>query len=395
MPLIFNVLFLLITARVLGEVASRYRQPSVVGELMAGFLLGPLGFGWLAAKGPLAAFESFTVFFILLAAGLETDWREVKQTFKLRNVPLALLGFLLPLAAGFWIAHLFGFSPVRSMVMGICISITSVLGILRTIHGSRTLTEAISRYASATAVVNNIAALALLGIILNYSKDIKLSAFVTSILPAFGKVMLFFGAALLVNYVLRLLMEKGLRAELLVERLMRVSSSDAALGIVAMFIFILIYLGKGFGMHAAVGAFFGGILVSRDLLAKQFMHVQRTVHSISSGFLLPLFFASVGMELSLSAMKPMNFIWAYWAVAVGAMLLAGWLGGRLMQLNDGRALAIGAALNARGTLTIIVAHIAYRNGFIGQGIFSAIVLLSIISIVVAPYLFKRFVLPRL
>ena len=106
-----------------------------------------------------------------------------------------------------------------------------------------------------------------------------------------------------------------------------------------------------------------------------FSELENTLHSITGGFLAPVFFGFLGLHFSLSTLRQPGFVICVLVVSVGSKILAGWLGGRLAKLDATRSLGIGIILNGRGIMELVVANIALQRGFINEGLFSTLVLM--------------------
>jgi Kef-type K+ transport system membrane component KefB len=144
-----------------------------------------------------------------------------------------------------------------------------------------------------------------------------------------------------------------------------------------------------------IGAFFGALLINKDLfLASRYSELEKTLASITGGFLAPVFFAYLGLEFNLLEMKSPWFVVAVLAVSILTKILAGWLGGRLIRLSNTDSLGIGIILNGRGVMELVIANIAFKHGLIGEGLFSTLILMGVVTTMITPVLFRRYVLPH-
>ena len=100
MPLLTNLLILIVAARLLGQIFKRFNQPAIVGEMLAGVLLGPSVFKLIEADAALSGIAEFAVFLIVLSAGLEMNLKDILNSFWGKGLVIAILGFIIPLAAG-------------------------------------------------------------------------------------------------------------------------------------------------------------------------------------------------------------------------------------------------------------------------------------------------------
>jgi Kef-type K+ transport system membrane component KefB len=163
-------------------------------------------------------------------------------------------------------------------------------------------------------------------------------------------------------------------------------------------LFVLVFgsVSEALGFHFVIGAFFGALLIDRKFfLASRYHELDLTLRSITEGFLGPVFFAYLGLEFNIDALKPLGFVLVVLVVSISSKVLAGWLGGLVIQLPPARALGIGIILNGRGVMELVIASIAYERGFINQGMFSTLVLMGVVTTMMTPLMFRRWILPRL
>ncbi|MDE2293375.1 MAG: cation:proton antiporter, partial [Elusimicrobia bacterium] len=167
MPLISSLVCLLIAARLGGEVLERLGQPAMIGEILAGVLLGPSVAGWIGVTPELKVITELGVFFLVLLAGMEIDPGELAQTMRGRGSWIALSSFLVPLLAGAAVAAVFGLDKYRVAFLGLCVAITALPVSVRILLDLGQLQSPTGRRIVSAAVFNDTAALLLLGIILD------------------------------------------------------------------------------------------------------------------------------------------------------------------------------------------------------------------------------------
>jgi Kef-type K+ transport system membrane component KefB len=150
------------------------------------------------------------------------------------------------------------------------------------------------------------------------------------------------------------------------------------------------------GFHFVIGAFFGAVLIDqRFFLASRYSELEKTIGSVTGGFLAPIFFSYLGVEFDLSSLKSPLFVLTLIAVSAVSKILAGKLAGRLAGLSKSESLGIGIILNGRGVMGLVIASIAYERHFIEQDLFSALILMSLVTTILAPLLFRRLIPGRL
>jgi Kef-type K+ transport system membrane component KefB len=165
---------------------------------------------------------------------------------------------------------------------------------------------------------------------------------------------------------------------------------EALFGVAVLFVMLFSSLTEAMGFHFVIGAFFGGLLLSRDFVGGPLHgNIQTTLNSITAGFLAPIFFAYIGLHFSGAAFGEIALLLAVLLLGMISKTLGGWIGGRIAGISHKECYAVGLILNGRGVMDLVVAEIALHRGIIDKGLFSALVLLSILSTFLGPILFKR------
>ena len=394
MPLLTSLLVLIVTARLLGGLFARYKQPAIVGEMIAGVLLGPTMLNFVQDTPALDGISNLAVFLVVLSAGLEMDFKEVLKAMTGKGLVIALLGFIIPLAAGVGVGVVFKLDVMRTIFLGLCISITALPVAVRILESFKMLDSDIARYCIVTAIINYVTALLALGVILSLPDGGSVMQVAQSVLFTGGKLVLFAALVWGFNWLLARMERKGLPVHRIPERLVAVFGSDALFGIVVMFVLVFASVSEILGFHFVIGAFFGALLINKELfLASRYADLKKTLASVSDGFLAPVFFASLGLAFKLTAMTSPAFVVTVLLTSIVAKILAGWLGGSLAGLSSRDAWGIGIILNGHGVMELVIASIAFDHHFIGRGLFSTLILMGVVTTLLAPVLFRKFIKP--
>ncbi len=395
MHLFTNLLMLIVAARILGHVMTRIGQPAIIGELAAGVLLGPSVLDVVHMSEPLAGIAGLAIFFIVLSAGLEMSFADIVSASRGKGLWIAALSFALPLAAGILIGLFSGLPPTRTMVVALCMSITALPVAVRILEGFGLLNSKIARYAIASAVINDLVALLLLGLLLDAPRNAGFSAVVGASLVGGAKLLLLIAVIVAVEFLLRALTGRGRATARFAEKISGWFGGEALFGLVILFVLVFASISEMLGFHSVIGAFFGGLLISRELfVANRYKQLEQTLNSVSRGFLAPVFFATLGLEFSIQDMPSPWFVGAVLAASIAFKILPGWIGGRMAGLSRPEALGLGFMLNGRGVMELVVAQIALDRGFITLGLFSTLVLMGVVTTLLTPILF-RFVSHRI
>jgi Kef-type K+ transport system membrane component KefB len=394
-PLLTSLLLLIVSARLIGGLFAKYKQPAIVGEMLAGVLLGPAVFDVVQATKPLQGIADLAVFLVVLSAGLEMNFKDVIKAMTGKGLVVAALGFFIPFGCGIALGFAFQLDVMRTVFLGLCISITALPVAVRILDSFKMLNTDIARYTIATAIINDVVALLMLGVILNLPKDGNAAGVAWEALLTGGKLVLFASLVWGFSSLLSWAERKGIAVHRIPERAVELFGAEALFGILVLFTLMFASVSEMLGFHFVIGAFFGALLINKDLfLASRYSELEKTLASITGGFLAPVFFAYLGLEFNLLEMKSPWFVVAVLAVSILTKILAGWLGGRLIRLSNTDSLGIGIILNGRGVMELVIASIAFDHGLIGEGLFSTLILMGVVTTMITPVLFRRYVLPH-
>lgn len=391
MPLMVAILLLLALARALGELFERWGQPAMLGEILAGLILGPSLLVWLVPTAELKAVADLGVFLLIVLAGMELDPKDLQEALKGRRAWIAFTSFFVPLALGITVGQVFGLDLMRTLFLGLCISITALPVSVRTLMDLGLLRTEVGQRIVAAAIANDILALLLLGVIVNVpgTRENPL-LLVLTLLVQVAKA-----AALIVVVIFAY---RGV--QLAVARLPRLSHAidksvsglrgkESLFALTIVFVLLFAALGEALGLHFVVGAFFGAMLLSHEILGREnFAKVEATTSGVAMGFLAPVFFGTIGLEFDVSSLTDWPLVLAVLAAAFAGKMGGGYLGARLAGIPRSPAVALAVGLNGRGIMDIVIANIALTQGFIGRGLFSTLILVSFVSMLTTPALLK-------
>jgi Kef-type K+ transport system membrane component KefB len=170
---------------------------------------------------------------------------------------------------------------------------------------------------------------------------------------------------------------------------------EALLGLVVVFVMLFASVSEALGSHYVIGAFFGALLLDRKLFLKErYKDFEQTLHSVTDGFLAPVFFAFLGLQFQASAMRSWDIVGAVLITAIISKIVAGYVSGKLIGMKNRTAVGLGIILNGRGIMELVVANIALEHKFIGPGLFSTLVLMGVVTTLITPILFRNFALER-
>jgi len=392
LPFIVNLLILLLTAKVLGELAEWFRQPSMIGEVLAGVILGPSLFNIIPGSVDVKAIAELGVFMLILLAGMEIEAEEIRNSIKGRNIWIALSGFIIPMISGILIGLGFHFSYTFTIFLGLCIAITALPVSIRILMDLGKLQTTVGQRIISAAIFNDIISLLILGIILDFNDTSKnLADFTFSILFTILKVIIFI-IVLFVAYKLFKLAKSKVnivnpKMNLFLHFL---RGKESLFALVVLFVLIFASIAELLGLHFIIGAFFGAILLPRSMFSPgDFDRIHRTTSGITMGFLAPIFFATMGIAFDITSLHNLLLLTVVLIASFLSKIFGGYFGGRLAGFENPKAITIGLGLNARGIMELVIANIALQKGFIDISIFSILVLMALLTTIITPVMLRE------
>lgn len=373
--LLLDIALVLVATKIGGLISRKLKMPEVLGALVAGVLLGPVVFN-VVKYDNIKELANLGVILLMFLAGLETNVEEFKKAGKSAFV-IAGLGVLVPLVLGTLSAFMFFHNTFENIFIGVILTATSVSITVETLTELGKLNSRAGINILGAAVIDDIMGLILISILLaaggSGGSDCGISLVLTLV-----KILAFCGLSIAAIVFVPKLLNK-LTKELQPSVTMLAFSLAAA--------FIIAFIAEAVGIAAITGAYLCGLLLSQ-YVHKQYL--QRCVKAISSGFLSPIFFASVGMEASLKGLngEVLAITLVMFVVAVIGKILGCGAAARMFKMSRSESAQIGIGMISRGEVAIITANIGLQNHIISQEIFIPTILVVILTTVITPILLK-------
>lgn len=377
---LLNLMLVLVAAWIAGRLAERIGYPSVLGELLAGILLGPPLLGWLAGGAGLDIIGELGVILMMLYIGTEIDPADLRRA-SVPGLLAAVGGFLVPAVLGFGVVVLFGGTVLAGLFVGISVGVTSLATKSRILLDLDLLNTRIAYVLMAAALLSDTATLiafaAIIGFVDAGGFDLAGTATVA------GEAVAFFAVTGAIG--LWVLPRLG-------DFLQRRGWNDRMMNFA-----IVVAVGLGFaelaevaGLHAILGSFIAGMFLRRGVLGERLQReVNQLVEDVSVGFLAPVFFVTAGFQITFDVFQT-DLALLVSVVAVAA--LGKIVGTALFYLPTGNGwregITVGAAMNGRGAVEIIIAGIGLERGLISAEIFTILVFMAIATTATVPVLLK-------
>lgn len=374
-------------ARILGEIAEKFKQPAILGELLAGIILGPSVFGMIApelkasifpSSGPvyigLQFMSSLAIALFLLLAGMEIDLRSVVKQGK-KALAVSFGGMVIPFGLGLAVAigapHLIGQTEIENktafvLFFATALSISALPVIARILMDLKLIKSHMGVTVLTAAIVNDLIGWLIFAMVLGM---IGASGAPHGIGFTLTATVLFAGFMFTAGTKIIEKIYPWIQAHL--------SWPAGSLSFIVVGALLCAAFTEWIGIHAIFGTFIFGVAVG------QCPHVrEKTLHTLESfiSFIItPIFFASIGLEVNFFTSFDFSVVMIVLVIGTVGKVGGSWLGGRIAGLNNKESSAIGWAMNARGVMEIILGLIAFQAGLISESLFVALVVLALLT----------------
>jgi len=359
-------------AKVMAEICERLGQPGIVGEILAGVLIGPSVLNWVQPDQVLLALAQIGVMFLLFHIGLDVKASELVRVGPTALL-VAILGVAIPFAIGCAIMTTIRASWIEAFFVGASLVATSVGVTARVLAARGLLQERASRVILAAAVIDDVLGLLVLAFVSSLAEGhVHVAGLITTSIVAAGFTLLVakYGTRTFRRVIPRI--EEKLRA------------GETQFNLALIVLFGLSFLAVWLGVATIVGAFLAGMALSET--------VDRRVHDLAQGvteLLVPFFLAGVGLNLDISVFRSRDTVLLSLVVVIAA-ILSKLIGCGIGALHLGRMdmLRVGVGMVPRGEVGMVVAQIGLSLGVITKPLYAVVVLMTVVTTLVAPPMLK-------
>ena len=360
-----------------GQFSARLKLPAVVGELLAGIIVGPAVLNLVQPTGIIKVFSDIGVIFLMFLAGLDSDLKTLKKLLR-PSVLVAGFGMIVPIIIAYFTGILFAFSQVESLFLGLTFSATSVSISVAVLQEMGRLEGKEGMTILGAAVADDLLSILLLSIVsgltgvskpgLNKGTDLIISLLIQA---AFLIFLVFVSV-----YILPRLIMLSQRLTLPVPETL-----------VAMIIVVMASWGaEKVGLSNVIGAFFAGLALNRTS-AQKTLKKNFTVIGYSS--FIPIFFVSIGLDMSIKGI--LNDFILFFVLVIGSVfskLVGAGLGAKIAGFSNSSALLVGTGMVSRGEMALVVAQMGLTNHLLAPAAYSTVIGAIIMTTVVSPFLLK-------
>ncbi|AKR08751.1 monovalent cation:proton antiporter-2 (CPA2) family transporter [Bacillus cereus BAG1X2-3] len=367
----FQIALILLSTKLAGDLSVRLGQPSVLGKLIVGIVIGPAVLGWIENSELLTQLSNVGVILLMFMAGLETDLEELNAN-RNSSLAVALGGIILPFVGGYVSGLVMGMEQGNAVFLGLLLCATSVSISVQTLRDLGKMKTRESTTMLGAAVFDDILVVILLAFAMSFlgTDDVNLTMVIL-------KKVVFFASIILIGW-------KGVPAIMRWLSPLRVSESIVSAALIICFSFA--YFGELLGIAGIIGAFAAGIAISQTNYKHE---VEKKVEPIAYAMFVPVFFVSIGMNITFDGIgNQIWFILALTVIAVLTKLIGCGFGARMTGFDAKSSAIIGAGMVSRGEVALIIAGTGLSSGLLAKDYFTAIVIVVILTTMITPPMLK-------
>jgi len=374
MDIFLKLAIILLSARIGGYLATRFKLPEAFGALLGGILIGPV-LGIVQFSEEIKVLGELGIVFLLFLAGLETNFEELKRV-GIPSFIIALSGVMVPLLSGYWISLLYGHSKITSLFLGGTLTATSVGLTTSILMEMRKLHTKEGTAILASAVIDDVLGIMVLAIIIAIKRSGHISLGELSILA------LEIGAYFTLSFLLGSpLIRETLK---LSERL---ETPEVLTSITIALALILAHLAERVQIAAITGAYLAGLIMGRT---KEVSRIESKVSTLAFSLFIPTFLVGIGINTNIASLSRVgSFTLIYSVIAVLTKIL-GCGGGALLTraFTLKESLRIGIGMIPRMEVGLVIANMALLEGIFDDTAFATAVTMTLLTTLITPPLLK-------
>jgi Kef-type K+ transport system membrane component KefB len=375
--LLFELFAIFLAAKVIGEIFERLKLPAVLGEILAGVVIGPYVLGWIHPSDTLSSIAEIGAIFVLFHAGLEIGPQDLIQVGR-KALLVAVAGIVVPFVFGFAYMHWRGDATTESVFVGAAMVATSVGITARVLGDMGVLSSRTAKIILGAAVFDDILGMLLLAVVDGLAQSAGVQWVKLGVLAAeavvFALVMIFIGPQII----------RRIRPGMA-----RLSTHNAPLLVALTVCLGLSYAASQIGIAAIIGAFFAGMIFAE---CSPEWDLRPRVHAITE-FLGPFFFFSIGSQLDVKLFN--GEVLTVAAIVSLLAIVSKVVGCGLPVMSEGwnTVLSVGVGMMPRGEVALIVALVGLKSQIVSSSTYAIVVFMTAVTTVLAPpllrYLFRK------
>lgn len=378
---LLDIALILLSTKLLGLVTRRFNLPQVVGALLAGVILGPSVLNILHETNFITRMAELGVIVLMFTAGLESDISKLKSTGK-HSFIIALLGVIIPLVGGTIVAYIFNDGSLttvsellQNVFIGTILTATSVSITVETLKELGKISEKSANVILGAAVIDDVLGILVLTLVSSLA-DSSINIWIVII-----KILGFLAFSLVIGYLLYVFFDKWISKY----------DIDKRRFVIGAFVICLIlsFLAEEFfGVADITGAFIAGVILSKN---KETSYIANRFDIISYMLLSPIFFASIGINMTIPKMSISVVVMTIVLIIVAILtkIIGCGIGAKLCGYSNCEVIQIGIGMISRGEVALIVANKGMKLGIMNSYFLPSIIIMVIITTIITPILLKR------
>ncbi|AFO56044.1 cation:proton antiporter [Natrinema sp. J7-2] len=377
---ILSLLLVLSVAWVFGAIAERFGYPTMMGELFAGIAFGPALFGLLRPSELLSVLSELGVFLLMVYVGMEVDLRELFELGP-QSLLIAFGAFVIPFGLGYAAGVWLGVSVGAALFLGLAMAATSLATKSRILADLNLLDTRIANVLLGGALASDVGVLIAFAGVDSY---VTVGSFdPTEIAMILLQAIGFFAVTLLIGYQFLPIAWRSIERQR--ERYGFVDRTTAfTFALLVSLLFA--YLATLADLHMIIGGFVAGMFLRQaDVETGLYEHMHTVMYDLAMGLFAPIFFVTVGFEISFGVFFDSVAVLAGLVViAFVGKIVGSWLFSLPTSLTSREGLVVGFGMNGRGTVEIIIAQVAFEAGVIDAEMFSFLVFIAVFTTALVP-----------
>ncbi|WP_049900161.1 cation:proton antiporter [Natrinema sp. J7-1] len=377
---ILSLLLVLSVAWVFGAIAERFGYPTMMGELFAGIAFGPALFGLLRPSELLSVLSELGVFLLMVYVGMEVDLRELFELGP-QSLLIAFGAFVIPFGLGYAAGVWLGVSVGAALFLGLAMAATSLATKSRILADLNLLDTRIANVLLGGALASDVGVLIAFAGVDSY---VTVGSFdPTEIAMILLQAIGFFAVTLLIGYQFLPIAWRSIERQR--ERYGFVDRTTAfTFALLVSLLFA--YLATLADLHMIIGGVVAGMFLRQaDVETGLYEHMHTVMYDLAMGLFAPIFFVTVGFEISFGVFFDSVAVLAGLVViAFVGKIVGSWLFSLPTSLTSREGLVVGFGMNGRGTVEIIIAQVAFEAGVIDAEMFSFLVFIAVFTTALVP-----------
>ncbi|WHY65283.1 cation:proton antiporter [Neobacillus sp. SuZ13] len=372
MELILELAIILFASKVAGDISVKLGQPSVLGKLLIGVIIGPAVLGLISETKTIADLSQIGVIMLMFIAGLETDIHEFRRTWKASTF-VGISGIIVPLLAGYLSGVLLNMTTIEALFLGLLLSATSVSISVQALKELNKIQSKEGTTILGAAVIDDVLVIIALAFLMSMAGDeVNLSMMII-------KKVLFFTCAILVAWKF---------VPWLLKKFVPLKVTESLVSGALIICFLFVYTAELTGVAGIIGAYIAGVAIGQTEYKPK---IFKKVETISYSIFVPVFFTSIGLSVSFDGISQhLGLMLGLSILAILTKLIGAAAGAKMARFSWKNSLGIGAAMVSRGEVALIIATIGLETKLITQELFAVLVVVVLVTTIVTPPMMKYF-----